>query len=312
MYVIAPLEEESKKYFIIHMSHVFVTTTVQPFAQLGRTIDRRKAVSMSRPRFPRLLSCLIAVIATSMMPVSVSTQWTPSKSPAIPRAADGKPDLLAPAPRTSDGRPDLSGVWEVPVVDGIPKFAINLAADLPSGSVPLQPWAAALLKERMDDLGKDYPASRCLPPGVPNLTLAPLPFKIIQTPGLVVILYEALTTFRQVFMDGRALPEGANPTWMGYSVGAWDGDRLVVRTAGFNDKTWLDIAGHPATEALQVTERFRRRDFSHLDIELTIDDPKAYTRPWTVTVGATLLPDADLIEFVCNENEKDLPHLVGK
>jgi hypothetical protein len=151
-----------------------------------------------------------------------------------------------------------------------------------------------------------------LPPGVPNITFAPHPFKIIQIPGLVVILHEALMTFRQVFTDGRALPQEAEPTWMGYSVGTWEGNQLVVRTTGFNDKTWLDIAGHPVTEELKVTERFRRRDFGHLDLEITIDDAKAYTRPWTVNVGATLLPDTDLIEFVCNENERDLPHLVGK
>ncbi len=168
------------------------------------------------------------------------------------------------------------------------------------------------MKDRMETSGKDYPASRCLPPGVPNITFAPHPFKIIQMPGLVVILHEALMTFRQIFTDGRALPEEAEPTWMGYSVGTWEGNQLVVRTTGFNDKTWLDITGHPATEALKVTERFSRRDLGHLDLEITIDDPKAYTRPWTVNVGATLLPDSDLIEFVCNENEKDQPHLVGK
>jgi hypothetical protein len=126
----------------------------------------------------------------------------------------------------------------------------------------------------------------------------------------VIILYEALTTYRQIFTEGRSLPQDPNPTWMGYSVGRWDGDTLVVRTSGFNDKTWIDIAGHPSTEALLVIERFRRRDFGHMDMEITIDDPKAYTKPWTVTIAAVLKPDTELLEFVCNENEKDLQHMV--
>jgi hypothetical protein len=261
----------------------------------------------------RLLTLVVSVaLATPVLSGSAFAQWPTLKTPSIPRTSDGKADLSAPPPRTSDGKPDLSGLWQVPLANGIPKYVLNLAADLPNNQVPLQPWAEALLKERMETSGKDYPASRCLPPGVPNITFAPHPFKIVQVPGLVVILHEALMTFRQIFTDGRALPQKAEPTWMGYSVGTWEGDRLVVRTTGFNDKTWLDIAGHPATEALKVTERFRRRDFGHLDLEITIDDSKAYTHPWTVNVGATLLPDTDLIEFVCNENEKDQPHLVGK
>lgn len=269
----------------------------------------REAVSMHG----RLLAFALSVaVAAPVLSGSAFSQWPASKTPGIPRTSDGQADFSAPPPRTSDGKPDLSGLWMVPLANGVPKYVINLAADLPGNEVPLQPWAEALLKERMETSGKDYPASRCLPPGVPNITFAPHPFKIIQMTGLVVILHEALMTFRQIFTDGRALPEEAEPTWMGYSVGTWEGNQLVVRTTGFNDKTWLDIAGHPATEALKVTERFSRRDLGHLDLEITIDDAKAYTRPWTVNVGATLLPDTELIEFVCNENEKDQPHLVGK
>jgi hypothetical protein len=138
------------------------------------------------------------------------------------------------------------------------------------------------------------------------------PIKVIQEPGLVVILYELLGDFRQIFLDGRTLPRDPNPTWMGYSVGHWDDDSLVVDSAGFNGKTWLDAQGHPSTDALHLAERFRRRDFGHLDLTLTIDDPKAYTRPWAVNLPLQLLPDADLLEYVCNENEKDLKHMVGK
>jgi len=261
----------------------------------------------------RLFHFSVAVIATSVMCASASAQWLTLRSGKIPRTPDGKPNLSARAPRTTDGKPDLSGIWSVHEEGkGPPKYALDLAADLPGKLVPLQPWAQALVDERQANLGKDYPASRCLPPGVPNLTMAPHPFKIVQTEGLVVILYEALTTYRQIFTDGRGLPRDPNPNWMGYSVGHWEGGTFVVRSAGFNDMTWLDVAGHPNTEALQVTERFRRRDFGHMDIEITINDSRAYTRPWTVTVPALLLPDTELLEFVCNENEKDQPHLVGK
>jgi hypothetical protein len=252
------------------------------------------------------MSVAFAALALS---TSAAAQWLTVKSENIPRTADGKPNLSAPAPRTADGKPDLSGIWHVHEEGVPPKYALNLAADLPGKEVPLQPWAAALVKERAARQGADYPPSRCLPPGVPNLTMAPHPFKMVQTPGFVIMLYEALTTYRQIFTDGRALPQDPNPTWMGYSVGRWEGEALVVRTSGFNDKTWIDIAGHPNTEALQVIERFRRRDFGHMDMEITIDDPKAYTKPWTVTIGAVLLPDTELLEFVCNENEKDQQHM---
>jgi hypothetical protein len=259
-----------------------------------------------------LLASLSAAIVLSVLYGSASAQWLVVKSNSIPRTPDGRPNLSAPAPRLPDGKPDLSGIWQVHDESGPPKYALNLAADLPGGQVPLQPWAEAVVKERVDSNGKDYPATRCLPPGVPNLTMAPHPFKIVQTSGLVIVLYEALTTYRQVFTDGRDLPVDPNPTWMGYSIGRWEGDTLVVRTTGFNDRTWIDVTGHPATTGLRVIERLRRRDFGHMDMEITIDDPKAYTKPWTVTVPAVLLPDTDLLEFVCNENERDLPHMVGK
>ena len=243
-------------------------------------------------------------------------QWENVKNTNIPRTADGKPNLSAPAPRAPDGKPDLSGMWWMPNLGpantGVPpKYLNNIAADLKPEEVPMLPWAATLFKQRGADLSKDFPYTRCLPTG-PMIHSFPAPWKVIQTPGLVVILYENSMAYRQIFTDGRVLSKDVNPAFMGYSVGHWEGDTLVVETAGYNDKTWLDFSGHPHTDALQMTERFRRRDFGHLEIRITFDDPKAYTKPWTVTIGPELYLGGDLLESVCNENEKDLQHLVGK
>jgi hypothetical protein len=238
----------------------------------------------------------------------VSAQWLNYPTPGIPRTPDGKPDLAAPGPKTADGKSDLSGLWKAP--SG--KYLANLAADLKPEEVSFQPWAAALFNERLENLAKDRPTARCLPHGVPDqMAVAGYPFKIVQIPGMVLILYEEMTHFRQIFTDGRELPKDPNPAWLGYSVGHWDQDTLVVDTAGFNDQSWLDDPGHPHTEALHVIERFRRKDFGHLDIQITIDDPKAYTKSWTVTENFNLLADTELLENIC-ENEKDVPHLVGK
>jgi hypothetical protein len=243
-------------------------------------------------------------------------QWENIKQTAIPRTADGKPNLSAPAPRVQDGKPDLSGMWWMPnpgpANTGVPpKYLNNIASDLKPEEVPMQPWAALLFKQRGADFSKDFPYTRCLPTG-PMISSFPAPWKIIQTPGLVAILYENSMTYRQIFTDGRVLSKDADSTFMGYSIGHWEGDTLVVETAGYNDKTWLDFSGHPHTDALRMTERFRRRDFGHMEIQLTFDDPKAYTKPWTVTIGPVLYLGGDLLESVCNENEKDLKHLVGK
>lgn len=236
-------------------------------------------------------------------------QWLKLADKSIPRTADGKPNLAAPAPRKLDGKPDLAGVWIVPG----PKYLQNLAADLKPGDVPMQPWAAALTKERSTGAhAAEESDANCLPQGVPKINVTPVPFKIVQNQDEVIILYEAFGIYRQIFMDGRELPKDPNPSWMGYSVGKWDGDALVIDTSGFNGKTWLDQVGHPATDALHVTERIRRPDFGHLKIDVTIDDPKAYTKPWTVHLQFLADPDTDLIEYVCSENEKDLHHLVGK
>jgi hypothetical protein len=236
----------------------------------------------------------------------LAAQWVNYPTPRIPRLPDGKPNLAAPAPKTPDGKPDLSGVWSVR------GYTLNLAKDLKPGDVSFQPWAAALFQHRLDTAGKEDPQARCVLSGVPREDVVPYPFKILNTTNQeIVILYEALHSYRQIFMDGRPLPKDPNPTWMGYSVGHWDGDALVVESSGFVDNNWLDNNGHPGTESLHLTERFHRRDFGHIDLQVTVDDPKAYEKPWTVNLPMKL-EDTELIEYVCDENEKDVKHLVGK
>jgi hypothetical protein len=247
---------------------------------------------------------------------SAAGQWLNNPTRGIPRTPDGKPNLTAPAPRTADGRPDLSGVWQPAAdstgvaggVEGIvgPRYLVDVTRDLAPQDVPFQPWAEALYKQRNDNLRRDNPLIRCLPAGVPRLNAYTHPYKIVQTPELVVILYEAATMFRQIFLDGRSLPKDPQPSWMGYSVGRWDGDTLLVETIGFNDQTWLDGSGHPHSEAMRLTERFTRRDVGHMDIAMVIDDPKAYTKPLTYVQPQALLPDTDLIEYVCTENAKEI------
>jgi hypothetical protein len=251
----------------------------------------------------------ILLLAATLVPAGA--QWLRYPSPGTPRTKDGQPNLSAPAPKTPQGNPDLSGIW---LVDDA-KYFFDLAADLPPDAVHFQPWAKALSEQRERNLHKDDPLALCMPPGVPRVnTNINFPFKIIQTPLVVVMLYEtsSIPVFRQVFMDGRPLPPDPQPTWSGYSVGTWESGVLKVDTAGFNDRGWIDTSkGHPQTDALHVTERFRRLDFGHLEIAITIDDPKAYTQPWTAKVRLHLLPDTELLETVC-ENPKDVEHMVGK
>jgi hypothetical protein len=250
-----------------------------------------------------------AAIATilSAAGTPLLAQWLNYPVKGIPRLPDGKANLSAPAPKTPEGKPDLSGVWLV-----APGSVANIAKDLMPDDAPFQPWARKLFEERRATESKDDPTGYCIPGGVPRSGLVGYPFKVAQLPGMVAILYEAVHSFRQIFLDGRALSGDPNPTWMGYSVGHWDGDALVVETAGFNDHGWLDNGGRPSTDALRVTERFRRKDFGHMDIQITVDDSKAYTKPWTVTTPLTLQPDGELLEYVCGENNKDIEHLVGK
>ena len=263
-------------------------------------------------------------------------QW-PSPPSSVPKTADGKPDLTAPAPRTADGKPDLSGVWEAarmpggrggaaqgvgtpappappppPAPSDGPPLAtfFNIGANFKDG-LPLQPWAAELLNKRHSENSKDNPDAHCLPMGLMQFHLHPQPRKIIQTPKEIVIIYEANYGLRQIHLDGRSLPgKDAEPWWYGYSVGHWDGDTLVVETTGYRDDLWLDVWGTPLTSAGKTTERYRRVNYGTMQIDVTIDDPKAYTKPFTVRVNHRLAPDEELIEFICQD--RDAPHYVGK
>ena len=234
----------------------------------------------------------------------LAAQWLKYPTPGIPRTRDGKPNLTAPAPRAADGKPDLSGIWQRISL----KYERNVAADLKPGEI--QPSAQALVRQRAEDLQKDSPGIQCLPWG-PAASTSARRAKIIQAPGVIVMLDEDLT-YRQVFMDGRALENDPFPSWMGHSVGRWEGETLVVESNGFNDRSWLDHDGHPHSDALRVTERYRRPDLGDLEIEVTLNDPQVYARPWTVSLRADLVPDTDLLESVCNESHTSLEHWVGK
>src|ERR1700730_14453757 len=257
---------------------------------------------------PLLMASSVAILFLTCAPGC--GQWVKVPPAAVPRTPDGKPNLSAPAPRLPDGHADLSGIWEP---NG--KYVQNLAADMKPEDVPFQPWAKVLFDERKDGShSREDQAAHCLPQGVPRINAAPAPWKIVQTPGFIVIVYEAFNLWRQIFLDGRELVNSGDvtPTWLGYSTGKWDGDTLVVDTRGFNGRIWLDQLGKPSTDALHVVERFRRKDFWHMDIQITIDDPKAYTRPWSVTEEVHLLTNTELLEFICNENNLDLKHLPGQ
>jgi hypothetical protein len=249
----------------------------------------------------RFTFSFVAVVLAALVPSAVSAQWFNYPTPGTPRLPDGKPDLSAPAPRTADGKPDLSGVWS----GAGPMYRFNIAQDLQPADI--QPWAEALFLQRVRESRKDSPLARCMPVSLPyhqffNLT------RIIQTPTLMVIMHESPNSpYRMVYTDGRDHPKDPNPTYMGYSIGRWDGDTLVVTTAGFNDKGWLDSAGHPQTESLRVTERFRRRDFGTMEFDITIDDPKVFNKPFTIRTQRRLQPDTDLLEDVC-ENERSRAH----
>jgi hypothetical protein len=258
-------------------------------------------------------------------------QWIDYRDPRTPRTRDGKPDLSAPAPRLN-GKPDLSGVWQVEpppageierlfpgigdqVVPGddprtFSKYFINILSDYKQGEEPFQPAGAELFKKQFDLFQRGLSTTAlCLPMGLPGASLLAFPFKIIQAPGVTVIMHELDGTHRQIYTDGRKHVPDPQPAWLGYSVGKWDGDTFVVETVGFNDKSWLDGIGHPHSEALRLTERYRRRDYGHMEMEVTMDDPKMYTKPFSIKVTQLLIPDSDIIESVCAENEKDRPHM---
>src|SRR5688500_4681942 len=269
---------------------------------------------------------LIALLAATSL--SISAQWPAYPTAGAPKKPGGEPNLEAPAPRGPDGRPDLAGIWEnfgqarssggisgtggAPLESGALPTALGQFFDIGSrvpGGLPLQPWAAELRKRRMADNMKDNPDAHCLPMGNMQLHTHPQPRKIIQTPDVIVILYEGNGGIRQLFTDSRPLPANdPQPWWFGYSTGRWEGDTLVVRSTGFRDGGWLDVNGSPLTDAATVTERFTRVNYGNLTIEVTVDDPKAYTRPWSVTVNQQIMLDTELIEFVCLENEQSTKH----
>lgn len=263
---------------------------------------------------------------------SAQGQWLNYPTPGTPRTRDGKPNLLAPAHRSPNGTPDLSGVWQIEppqpgeierlignvfedfVVPGddprtFSKYFFNILADFKPEDAPLNPATVELMK-RLAKTGTRGPETQCLPVGLPRSTFISVPFKIVQTPGLIIMLYEVVGDVpRQIYLDGRKLPADPQPSWMGYSVGRWDNGTLVVDSAGFNDISALDSMGHPRSEALHMTERFRRRDFGHMEVAITFDDPRNYTKPFSIRVNLNLLPDTDILETVCAEDEKDLRHL---
>jgi len=242
-------------------------------------------------------------------------QWLHHPTPGLPRNASGQPILDGPAPHLSDGTPDLSGLWRSVqpakrTTDSGAAFMNLENALVPGSAISMRPSAEAIYRERRRIESAGRPSERCLPHSIPDAMVIPgVPLKIVQSPGLTLILYEEFARFRQIFTDGRQFPSDLNPAWMGSSVGKWEGDTLVVETRGFNDQSWLDDFGHPHTEALKTAERFHRINVGELEVLITIDDPNSYTKPWTVKIDLRLLPDTDLIEDVC-DNERDHAHTI--
>jgi hypothetical protein len=261
------------------------------------------------------------IAALVVLASSLRAQWINYPTPGVPRLPNGKVNVAAPAPRTADGKPDLSGIWgwednRPCPPEGCPdqrigQEFISIGWSLKNG-LPYQPWAAEVVRKNRANNSKDDPQSRCLPRGGLRMLTDGLLKKIVQVPGLMVILTERNASYRQIFTDGRPLPDDPNPSWNGYTSGKWEGDTLVVRSNGFRNDSWLDTGGSPLTEAAKVTEKFRRPRFGTLEIEITVDDPKAYTAPWTITLRHPLVVDTEMLDYICLENERDSKHFVGK
>ena len=274
---------------------------------------------------PAAMLAIVAVLGALSQPISA--QWFRYPMPGVPKTAAGLPNLKAPAPRTADGKPDFSGVWIADNPLPCPPFlrdgdeciekiplsveAANIGASLPGG-LPYQPWAAALVKQRTADFSKDDPHARCLPSNIPRAYTLPHYQKVIQVPGLIAMLQEFNASYRQIFTDGRPLPVDPQPSWNGYSSAKWDGDTLVVDTIGLRDDLWLDMSGNPLTSAARLTERIRRPSFGTLQVEFTVNDPKAYTKPWTVMLKQSFAVDTELVDEICLENEKSVQRMIGK
>ena len=256
-----------------------------------------------------LTGVTVATLAVIVLSITdrADAQWPTYPWKNMPRTPDGEIDMKAPPRRMADGHIDLSGFW---MPSDVVRHLLNLASDLKPEDVPLQPWAQALYKERIDNNGKEHPGVSCLPSGIPEKLNIPDGLKVVHSPDLLLFLHESRTIYRQVFTDGRPLPpRDVQPTWMGYSIGRWEGDTMVVETIGSNGKTWLDMRGLPGTDALHVIERYTRPAIGRIDIEVTIDDPKAYTKPFDAIIYSRIMPTSQLSEFVCIE--KDAKHYVG-
>jgi hypothetical protein len=280
----------------------------------------------SRVSSTALVACAAAALLVRAS-ASLDAQWFKYPTASVPRTSDGKANLAAPTPRTPDGKPDFSGMWltgdgrPCPAKDDefqvcgpelpISKYGINMNVAA-RGGMPYQPWASEQNKTQVEQNSRDDPHARCMPDTFVRLYGLPHMQKFIQIPGLLVMLYEMNANYRQVFLDGRPLPVDPQPSWQGYSVGKWDGDTLVVDSIGFRDGQWLDMAGSPLTDAAKVRERIRRPDFGHLEVEVTVDDPKGYTKPWTVTFKQNVVLNTELVDEMCIENEKSNKHMVGK
>jgi hypothetical protein len=269
------------------------------------------------------------LIALATAPL-VHAQWLNHRTPGIPRRPDSTASLSAPTPRGADKRPDLSGLWQtesappellarlIPAAangageEAPSQYFIDIFSDFKPEDVPFRPASAQSFQQRLQNFTRLSPISHCLPEGMPLIETAPAPYKIVQTLGVTFMLYERDTTYRQVYTDGRMLPVDPQPSWLGYSVGKWVGETLVVDTIGFNDRGWLDARAHAHSEALHLTERFHRLDFGHMEVQLTINDPETYTKPFTIKLKQHLLPDTDLLESFCAENEQDSIHIEGR
>jgi len=267
-------------------------------------------------------SLLWIVVTCVVADVSMRAQWLNQPMAGAPRTPDGKINMTGPVPKVN-GKPDLSGIWQVQGDARAPnglfglgeslnsRYFRDILSDFKPEERPLTPLGVERLRQHTQP-GAFNPTLNCLPDGVPHGDLLPEPFKIMHTPGVIVMLYEVETTFRQIFIDGRKLPADMSPTWQGYSVGRWDGDTLVIDSAGFNDRSWLDARGTPRSTDMRIEERFHRRDYGHMDLTITITDPQIFTKPISFSVVEELLPDTDLLEHYCVENERDDAHMPGR
>jgi hypothetical protein len=284
----------------------------------------------------------LVILGTFFASTHLSAQWIKVPTAGVPRKADGKVNMSAPAPRMADGKPDFSGIWMTaepnrPRTGGLsspkqepgprerqtPSYGessgdptaitasrqmANIGVDLPGG-LPYQPWLVPIVKERTNNLAIDDPHIRCLPDNFIRAYGLPHLLKFVHSPSLLVVLNEMNGVYRQVFTDARPLPKDPTPSWQGYSSGKWSGDTLVIDTIGLRDDTWIDWNGSVVTEAAKVREQIRRPDFGHLEVQVTVDDPKAYTKPWTVTLRQRIVVDTELIDEICVEGEQSLKHM---